>query len=116
MLITPCDGPASLVGLLHRYVGHEVVGGAAVPVVFARLEEGADARADHLDGAAVALAELDALGNADNLTEGAGVPGAARQLRPVRARVTEAVTGRNRIVPKVAHHAKIRVSVRIKDR
>src|SRR5215213_2758776 len=56
-VLAPRDGAALIVDLLHRYVGHEAVGGSAVPVVLVGLEEDAVARADHLDGIAAALAE-----------------------------------------------------------
>ena len=77
-VLTPRDGAALLVDLLHREVGHEAVGGGAVPVVLARLEEHPVAGADHLDLPAAALAEADALGDVDGLAVGVGVPRRAR--------------------------------------
>jgi hypothetical protein len=50
---------AFVVDLQHREVGHEAVRGGAVPMVLARLEEDAVARADDLDRAAPPLAEAD---------------------------------------------------------
>src|SRR5215204_3127498 len=73
-VLAPGDGAAPLVDLLHGYVGHEAVRGGAVPVLLARLEEHAVARADHLDPSAAALAEANALGDVDGLPEGVGVP------------------------------------------
>jgi hypothetical protein len=55
-VLTPGDGAALLVDFLHRYVGHEPVGGGTAQVVLAGLEEHPVARTDHLDGAAAALA------------------------------------------------------------
>src|SRR5919112_4929387 len=56
-VLAPRDRAALVVDFLHRYVGHEAVRGGAVPVLLAGLKEHADTRADHLDGAAAALAE-----------------------------------------------------------
>src|SRR5215212_8053755 len=47
-VLAPRDGTALVVDFLHRYVGHEAVGGGAVPVVLAGIEEHAVTRADHL--------------------------------------------------------------------
>jgi hypothetical protein len=49
-------------------------GAGTVPVVFTGLEEHAVDGADHLDRAAFALAEADALGDEDRLAVGVGVP------------------------------------------
>ena len=76
-VFAPGDGAARVVGLLDRDVGHEAVGGGAVPVVLAGLEEHAVAGADLLYRAALALAEADALGDIDRLPERVGVPGGA---------------------------------------
>src|SRR5215204_4360214 len=73
-MLAPGDGAALVIDLLHRYVGHEAVGGGAVPVVLARLEEHAVARADHLDLCAAALAEAYTLGDVDGLAVRVGVP------------------------------------------
>src|SRR3954447_16216617 len=59
----PRHRAAGRVVLLHGDVGHEVVGGGAVPVVLAPLEEDAVAGPDDLDAAARALAAPDALGH-----------------------------------------------------
>src|SRR4051812_28203590 len=67
-------------------MGHEAVRGGAVPVVLAWLEEDAVAGADDLDGAALALAEADALGDEDRLAVRVGVPGGARGGREVHER------------------------------
>jgi hypothetical protein len=56
-VLAPGDGAARVVGLLHRDVGHEALGGGAVPVVLVGLEEDAVAGADNLDLSAPALAE-----------------------------------------------------------
>ena len=69
-MLAPRDEASGIVGLLHRYVGHEAVRGGAVPVDLAGLEEDAVARADRLDEAAAALAEPHALGDVDGLPEG----------------------------------------------
>src|SRR3954451_23119409 len=74
-VVAPCDGVALVVDFLHRHVGHEAVGGRAVPVVFASPEEHAVARTDDLDRTAAALAETDAFGHVDGLAVGMGVPG-----------------------------------------
>ena len=59
---------ALIVDFLHRYVGHEALGGGTVPVVLSGLEEHPLARADHLDLlSAAALAEAYALGDVDSL-------------------------------------------------
>jgi len=59
-VLTPGDGAAGGVGLLHGGVDHEAVGGG----VLAGLEEDAVAGADNLDRAALALAEPETLGPA----------------------------------------------------
>src|SRR5688500_715829 len=71
-MLTPRDRAALLVDLLHRYVGHEAVGGSTVPVIFGGLEEHAVARTDHLDRSTSALREADALGDVDGLAVGVG--------------------------------------------
>src|SRR5262245_15724282 len=73
----------ALVDLEHREVGHEAVGGGAVPVVLAGLEENAVAGVDLLDRSAAALAPADALGDVDGLAVGVGVPGRAGARREV---------------------------------
>src|SRR5437016_1856339 len=50
-VLAPRDGAALVVDLLHREVGHEAVGGGAVPVLLARLEEDPITRPDGLDRA-----------------------------------------------------------------
>src|SRR3954453_13651339 len=77
-VLAPRHGAAGLVVLLHGDVGHEAVRGGAVPVVLTGLEEHAVAGTDDLDGAALALAEADALGDEDRLAMRVGVPGGAR--------------------------------------
>src|SRR5687767_5967534 len=69
-VLPPGGGAARVVGLLHRYVGHEAVRGCPVPVVLARLEEYAVSRTDHLYEPAASLAEPHALGDVDGLPEG----------------------------------------------
>src|SRR2546423_15681442 len=61
-VVAPRRRSALVVDVEHREVGHEAVGRGAVPVLLARLEEGAVAGADHLDVAAAPLAGADALG------------------------------------------------------
>src|SRR3954454_522777 len=77
-VLAPGHRAPGLVELLHRDVGHEAVRCGAVPVVLAGLEEDAVAGADDLDGAALALAEADALGDEDRLAVRVGVPRGAR--------------------------------------
>ena len=57
------------------------LGGGAVPVILARLEEHAVAWSDGLDRAALALAEADTFGDEDRLAVRVGVPGGARAGR-----------------------------------
>ena len=76
---------AFVVDLQHREVRHEAVGGGAVPVLLAGLEEDAVARADDLDRPAAALAEADAFGDVDGLAVGVRVPGCSRARREVDA-------------------------------
>src|SRR5215217_2131603 len=94
--MSPYDGTAGLVGLLHRYVGHEAVRRRAVPVVLARLEEHRVAGPDDLDLSAAALAEPYALGNVGGLPEGVGVPRGPRAAREVDACGPEAGRFRGR--------------------
>src|SRR5215208_45357 len=89
-VFAPGDGAAGVVGLLHRYVGHEAVRGGAVPVVLSGIEVDAVARADDLDGAAAALAEPHALGDVDGLPKRVGVPGGPSAGGEVDARGPEA--------------------------
>src|SRR5439155_8316021 len=95
-VLAPGGAVAFVVDLEHREVGHEAVGGGAVPVVFAGLEEDAVAGADDLDRGATALSAADAFEDVDGLPVGVGVPcgacarrevdAARAQLRPVRWR------------------------------
>src|SRR5215210_8165375 len=89
-VLAPGDGATGVVGLLHRQVGHEAVGGGAVPVLLAGFEEHAVARADDLDGAAEALAEPHALGDVDGLPKRVGVPGGPSAGGEVDARGSQA--------------------------
>src|SRR5918997_5155383 len=89
-VLAPLDGAARVVGLLHRYVGHEAVRGGPVPVVLARLEEDALARADNLGISAATLAEAHALGDVDGLPEWVSVPRGPRARREVDAGGPEA--------------------------
>src|SRR4051794_10355957 len=84
-VLAPGHRAAGLVVLLHGDVDHEAIRGGAVPVVLSRLEEDAVAGADDLDGAALALAEPDALGDEDRLAVRMGVPGGAGARREVDA-------------------------------
>src|SRR5215207_5628890 len=77
-LVAPAGGRVLVVDLVEREVHHEAVGRRAVPVVLAGLEEHAVAGADHLDRAAAALTEADALRDVDRLPERVGVPRGAR--------------------------------------
>src|SRR3954462_5783562 len=88
-VLAPRDGAARLVVLLHGDVGHEAVGGGAVPVVLTGLEEDPVTRPELLDRPAVALAEPDALGDEDRLTVGMGVPSRPRARREVDERCRE---------------------------
>src|SRR4051812_30836240 len=82
-VLAPGDRTSALVVLLHGDVDHEAVGGGAVPVVLAGLEEDAVTGPDDLDGASFALAAADALGDEDRLAVGVGVPGGAGAGREV---------------------------------
>src|SRR3954465_2774253 len=82
-MLAPRDRAARVVVLLHGEVDHEAVGGGAVPVVLAGLEEDAVAGADLFDRAAFALAEADTLGDEDRLSVRVGGPGGARAGREV---------------------------------
>ena len=55
-VLSPADGAAALVVLLHGDVNHEAVRSGPVPVVLAGLEEHAVAGPDHLDRSALSLA------------------------------------------------------------
>ena len=92
-MLAPDDGAARVVGLLHGDVDHEAVGGGAVPVVLAGLEEHAIAGADGLDRPTLALARADALGDEDRLAERVGVPGRAGAGREVDERRRDACEG-----------------------
>ena len=92
-VVAPGDDVAVLVGLLHGDVGHEAGWGGAVPVVLAGLEEDAVAGADDLDGAALAPAKADALGDEDGLTVGVGVRTSSRRSSSTR---TGSGAGRSR--------------------
>src|SRR3954470_11796771 len=74
-MLAPGDGAAGVVGFLHGEVGHEPVGGGAVPVVLAGLEVHAIAGLDDLDRPAFALAAADALGDEDRLAVRVRMPG-----------------------------------------
>jgi hypothetical protein len=74
-VLAPRRGVAFVVDLDHGEVGHEAVGGGAVPVVFTGLEEDPVTGPDDLDRAAAALHEADALGGVDGLAVRMGVPG-----------------------------------------
>ncbi len=62
---------------------HEAVGGGAVPVVFAGLEENAVTGADDLDLRTAALDATDALEDVDGLPARVGVPSGAGAGREV---------------------------------
>src|SRR5690242_4039059 len=85
-VLAPRDGASGLVVLMHGDVDHEAVRGGAVPVVLAGLEEDAVAGPDDLDGAALALAQADALRDEDRLAVGVGVPGGPGAGREMDAR------------------------------
>jgi hypothetical protein len=89
-LLAPGDGAALVVDFLHRYVGHEAVAGGTVQVVLAGLEEHPVALTDHLDGAAAALREADALGDIDSLAVRVGMPGGSGARGEVDARCSQA--------------------------
>src|SRR5690242_11492603 len=85
-VLAPGDRAAGLVDLLDGDVDHEAVRGGAVPVVLTGLEEDAVAGPDDLDGAALALAQADALRDEDRLAVGVGVPGGPGAGREMDAR------------------------------
>src|ERR1044072_7604740 len=85
-VLAPLDRAAVLAGRVDRDVRHEAPGRSAVPVSLPGLEEDAVARADHLDRAALALAEADAFGDPDRLPARMRVPGRPRAGREVDAR------------------------------
>jgi hypothetical protein len=64
-----------IIDLKHGKVSHEAVGGGAVTVLLAWIEEDAVAWVDDLYWAASPLASANALGNVDRLAIGVGVPG-----------------------------------------
>src|SRR4051795_874560 len=66
-VLAPGHGRARLVVLVDGDVSHEAVGGGAVPVVLAGLEEDAVAGPDLLDRPAFALAPADALDDEDGM-------------------------------------------------
>src|SRR2546426_12273962 len=70
------------VALGHGEVGHEVIGGGAVPVPLGgRVDDVAGADGD--DGLATGLDESFALGDVEGLSEAVGVPGGAGAGREV---------------------------------
>src|SRR2546426_2783575 len=64
----PRRAVALLVDIDHREMAHEARRRGAVPVVLARLEEHAVARADHLDRRAAPLHEANAFRDGDRLS------------------------------------------------
>src|SRR4051794_22830898 len=82
----PRGDVALLVCLLNRDVCHEPRRRCAVPVVLTGLEEDAVAGTDHLDLAALALAEADALRDPDRLAVRVRVPRRPRAGREVDIR------------------------------
>jgi hypothetical protein len=74
-VLTPGDGAAGLIVLLHGDVDHEPVRGGAVPVVLSRLEEDSVAGPDDFDRAVLVLTQADAFGDEDRLAVRVGVPG-----------------------------------------
>ena len=76
-MLEPGDDFAVLVGFLDGDVGHEPVGGGAVPVLLAGLDVDDVAGADLLDVAAAAGDVADAVGDVERLAAGVGVPGGA---------------------------------------
>src|SRR5947209_19206317 len=104
-MLAPCDGAAALIGLLDGDVGHEAVRGGAVPVVLARFEVDAVARADLLDGTVLALAAADPLGDVDGLTVRVGVPGGPGAGREMDERGGGAGRGRGYGDPVDVHGA-----------
>src|SRR5215217_5330971 len=85
-VLTPRDGAAALVVLLHGDVDHEAVWRSPVPVVLQGLEEHAIAGPKHLDRPALALAQADALGDEDRLPMRMRVPGGPGAGREVHGR------------------------------
>ena len=95
-VLAPGRSVAFFVDLHHSYVGHKAVRGSAVPVALTGLKEHAIARADHLDLSAAALAQADALGDKDGLSERVGVPRGPRARGKVDAARLQARGARRR--------------------
>lgn len=76
-VVEPADNLAVVVGFLHRYVGHESVGGRAVPVVLAGLDVDDVAGADLLWLATSSADQPDAVGDVEGLTLRMVMPGGA---------------------------------------
>src|SRR5277367_2260390 len=73
-MLAPRDRAAAVIHLLHRNVSHETVGGSAVPVVLAGLEEHAVTGIDDLDRAAATLRAPDTVNYVDRLAVGVRMP------------------------------------------
>src|SRR5690349_18003989 len=87
-VLAPGRTVALVVDLEHRQVGHEAVGGGAVPVLLTRLEEHAVTGADDLDRPAATLGAPNALGDVYSLAVRVSMPrgaGARREVHAARA-------------------------------
>jgi hypothetical protein len=69
-VVAPVGGGVLVVDLVECEMDHQSVGGGAVPVLLVGLDVDAVAGLDDLDGAAAALAQADALGDEQALSEG----------------------------------------------
>src|SRR3989442_1769405 len=89
-MVAPGGAVAFVVHVQHRDVSHEARRRGAMPVVLARLEEHAVARANDLDRPTATLREADAFGDEDGLAVGVRVPRGAGARREVDAARGEA--------------------------
>lgn len=76
-MLAPRRAAAFVIDVQHRKVGHEPVGGGAMPMVFAGFAEDAVTRANLLDRSTATLAPPDTLGDVDRLAVWVGMPGGA---------------------------------------
>ena len=90
------DDVVLVVCFVDGEVDHESVGCGAVPVFLVGFEQDAVAGADDLDRAAAALAQADALGDKDGLSERVGVPRGPRARGKVDAARLQARGARRR--------------------
>lgn len=91
-VLTPGNGAAGIVRLLHREVGHEAVRRGTVPVLLTRLEEDPLAGRDLLDRPSPPLATADALHDVDRLPMRMCMPGRPRTGRDVHYHRADGLT------------------------